>query len=61
MPLSPTTADQTKPLFKLGPLPLVYALTTGLLLAATLAQAAAKPTTVRSQPVAEILAASQPQ
>ena len=61
MPLSPTTAQQPNPLYKLGPLPLMCALTSGLLLAATLAQAAAKPTTVRSKPVAEILAASQPQ
>ena len=60
MPLSPTAPDQTKPLFKLSPLLLVYALTTGLLLTAAPAQAAAKPTTARSQPVAEILAASQP-
>ena len=58
MPLPQTTATPNAPLL---PLRLVCALTAGLLMAATVVQAAGKPTTVRSKPVADILAASKPQ
>ncbi len=40
---------------------LVCALTTGLLMATAVAQAAGRPATLRSKPVADILAASKPQ
>lgn len=59
MPLRPTTTALTRPLRLSRPLPLLCALTAGLLLACTAAQAAGKPAAVRTKPVAEILAASQ--
>lgn len=58
MPLRQTATTPTTPLRRMR---LACALTTGLLMVATVAQAAGKPTTVRSKPVADILAASQPQ
>ena len=61
MPLLQTTAVPIALSTPLRSRHLVCALTVGLVMAATMAQAAGKPTTVRSKPVADILAASKPQ
>ena len=58
MPLPQTTATPNAPLL---PLRLICALAAGLLTVVTVAQAAGKPATARSKPVADILAASKPQ
>ena len=58
MPLPQTTITPARALL---PLRLACAVTTGLIIAANVAQAAGKPTTVRSKPLADILAASKPQ
>ena len=61
MPHRVKSAHPIDPLCELPRLPLVCALAVGLLLAATHALAGGKPIADRSRPVAEILAASQPQ
>ena len=64
MPMRQTTATPItliRLLRQSRSLRLICAFTTALLMGATLAQAAGKPTSVRSKPVADILAASKPQ
>ena len=64
MPLRQTTATPiilNRLLRQSRSLRLICAFPTALLMGATLAQAAGKPTSVRSKPVADILAASKPQ